>query len=86
MRPTNRDVGIELAEQDRIAPFARPTDGYVLRNASVGYRIFAGRSVLDLVLRGTNLTDEDARVHTSFLKDLVPLPGRDFRLNARLTF
>jgi iron complex outermembrane receptor protein len=42
--------------------------------------------VLDLVVRGTNLTDEEGRVHSSFLKDLVPLPGRDFRVNARLTF
>jgi hypothetical protein len=30
--------------------------------------------------------DQEGRLHTSFLKDLVPLPGRDVRLNARLTF
>jgi iron complex outermembrane receptor protein len=73
-------------EQDRVAPDELPTEGYTFLNASLGYRFFLGRSVLDLVLRGTNLTDEEGRVHSSFLKDLVPLPGRDFRVNARLTF
>ena len=73
-------------EQDRIAPFERPTEGYTFLNASVGYRLFVGRSILDLMLRATNLTDEEGRVHSSFLKDLLPLPGRDFRLNVRLTF
>jgi iron complex outermembrane receptor protein len=74
------------ATQNRVGPFERPTEGYTWLNASVGYRIFAGKALVDLVLRGTNLTDKEARVHTSYLKDLVPLPGRDVRLNARLTF
>jgi iron complex outermembrane receptor protein len=74
------------AEQDRISEFERPTAGYTLLNASLGYRLFAGRTIVDLILRGTNLTDEEARAHTSFLKDLAPLPGRDIRLSARLTF
>jgi hypothetical protein len=33
------------------------------------------RMVHDLVLRGTNLTDELALNHVSFLKDVAPLPG-----------
>lgn len=74
------------AEQDRISTFERPTAGYTFVNASLGYRIFAGRSVIDILLRGTNLTDEDGRVHTSFLKDVAPLPGRDVRVSVRLGF
>jgi iron complex outermembrane receptor protein len=73
-------------DQERIAPFELPTERYTFINASMGYRFFVGRSVLDLVLRGTNLGNADGRVHSSFLKDLVPLPGRDVRLNARLSF
>jgi iron complex outermembrane recepter protein len=38
------------------------------------------------MLRGSNLTDEEARDHTSFLKDVAPLPGRDIRLSVRLGF
>jgi iron complex outermembrane receptor protein len=37
-------------------------------------------------LRGTNLTDEDARQHTSPLKDIVPLPGRSLQLGLRYDF
>jgi iron complex outermembrane receptor protein len=75
-----------VLKQDRIGASERPTDGYTLVNASVGYRLFAGKTIVDFTARGTNLTDQDARVHSSFLKDVVPLAGRDFRLNARLTF
>ena len=31
-------------------------------------------------------TDTDARVHTSFLKDMAPLPGREIRLIYRINF
>ena len=40
----------------------------------------------EILLRGTNLTDEEARNHVSVLKDTVPLPGRDIRLTYRLMF
>jgi iron complex outermembrane receptor protein len=52
----------------------------------VGYRFFTSFAVYDLLLRGTNLTDEEARNHVSFLKDLVPMPGRDVSLSLRVTF
>ncbi|HEX2223655.1 MAG TPA: hypothetical protein VHN15_05575, partial [Thermoanaerobaculia bacterium] len=62
------------------------TEGYTLLNANLSYRIFTSRAIYDLLLRGTNLTDEEARNHVSFLKDRVPLPGRDISLALRLTF
>jgi iron complex outermembrane receptor protein len=74
------------AAQDRVAALERPTDGYTFLNASLGYRFFSGRTVVDLLLRGTNLTDAEGRNHVSFLKDLVPLPGRDVRLGVRVAF
>jgi iron complex outermembrane receptor protein len=73
-------------EQDRVAASERPTDGWAMLNASLGWRAFFGRAVLELLLRGSNLTDEEARNHVSFLKDQAPWPGRDVRLTARLTF
>jgi iron complex outermembrane receptor protein len=78
--------GLRAEEQDRISAFELPTEGYTLVNASVGYRFFAGPSIVDVLLRGTNLTDEEARNHVSFLKDLVPLPGRDVSLALRVSF
>lgn len=78
--------GVRVEEQDRVAEFERPTEGYTLLNASVGYRFFTANVIYDLLLRGTNLTDEEARNHVSFLKDLVPMPGRDVSLSLRVTF
>jgi iron complex outermembrane receptor protein len=74
------------AGQERVAGFETPTDGFAFLNASLGYRIVTGRAVVDLLLRGTNLTDSEGRNHVSFLKDEVPLPGRDLRFGVKLTF
>ena len=83
------DARVELrgsAEQDRTGPRELPTDAHAMVNASVSRRFFIGTRILDLALRGTNLNDVDARTHVSFLKDIVPLPGRDIRLVAQLRF
>ncbi|MCH2257560.1 MAG: TonB-dependent receptor [Alteromonas sp.] len=81
------DVGFTwYDDQNDVASFETATDGYTLVNASVQYE-FATQGV-DWVLfaRGDNLTDEEARVHTSFLKDQAPLPGRNFTLGVRALF
>ncbi|HEX6904912.1 MAG TPA: TonB-dependent receptor [Thermoanaerobaculia bacterium] len=78
--------GIQAEDQDRVSQFETPTGGYTLLNASVGYRFLTNVAVYDLLLRGTNLTDEEARTHVSFLKDFAPLPGRDVSLSLRVTF
>jgi len=69
---------IWAADQDAVAQFELPTDGYTLVNARYVVEPFSDRG-LRLIFEGRNLTDEDARLHTSFLKDTVPLPGRNFR-------
>ncbi|HEY0141990.1 MAG TPA: TonB-dependent receptor [Thermoanaerobaculia bacterium] len=73
-------------EQDDVAEYETTTDGYMLVNATVSYRLIFGETVHDVMLRGTNLTDELARAHTSPLKERAPLPGRDFSLSYRMTF
>ena len=78
--------GQRVEAQDRLAALETRTEGYTLLNASLSYRFFFGERLLDLLLRGTNLTDEEARNHVSFLKDLVPLPGRDVSLAVRFSF
>jgi iron complex outermembrane recepter protein len=75
-----------VEEQDRVAANETPTDGHTLLNAMAGYRFFTDRLVTDVILRGTNLTDEEARNHVSFLKDEVPLPGRNLSLILRVSF
>ncbi len=75
-----------IARQHRVAPGETPTAGYALVGAYASYRIAWDRAVFDIFLRGTNLTDEEARLHTSFLKHVAPLPGRSFTLGVRTTF
>jgi len=41
---------------------------------------------LTLTAFARNLTDEVARNHASFVKDQVPLPGRNLGLRVRLEF
>ncbi len=78
--------GIRAEEQDRVAENETPTGGYTLVNAALSYRLLLGRTVTDVILRGRNLTDEEARNHVSFLKDAAPLPGRDVSLGLRVGF
>jgi len=73
-------------DQDRIAPFETPTDGYTLTNASLSLKPFASNPKISLTLSANNLFDVDARRHSSFLKDFAPLAGRDLRATLRLGF
>jgi iron complex outermembrane recepter protein len=74
-----------VGEQDRVAAFELPTDGYTQLNASLTYRPLEDRD-LRLFLDGHNLTDAEAREHASFLKDLAPLPGRNIRVGVGYRF
>ncbi|HVS65364.1 MAG TPA: TonB-dependent receptor [Thermoanaerobaculia bacterium] len=72
--------------QNDVAVNETPTDGFTFINASFGYRFTFGNQLLDLLVRGRNLLDEEARSHTSFLKDIAPLPGRDVSVGMRWWF
>lgn len=72
--------------QDQIAPGETETASYTLLGADLSYRLTRARAEWEFFARGTNLTDEDARVSTSFLKDIAPLPGRSLTLGLRLAF
>jgi iron complex outermembrane receptor protein len=83
-------VGLEAAEYDDqsdVAPFEEPTEGYTLVSADVSWDVTAGDGMdLNLFLRGTNLLDEEARRHTSLVKDSAPLPGMNFAFGVRAMF
>ncbi len=69
-----------VADQDDVATFELPTDGYELINLYATIRPMGADSPFAVQLSATNLSDEEARVHTSFLKDVTPLRGRNFRV------
>ena len=72
--------------QDRVADYELPTPSYTLVNASVGYRFYLKSTFIDLMLRGTNLTDQLAFNPSSLQKFQRPMPGRDIGLLARVSF
>lgn len=73
-------------EQGNVSSFETQTDGYTLVNARVQYEMTIDQTDMVFFLQGENLTDEEARVHTSFLKDQAPLPGRNITLGVRAIF
>lgn len=75
-----------VADQDRVSSLETATAGYELLSADLGYTLNAGSASYTFYLKGRNLLDEEARRHTSFLKDLAPLPGRSWFAGLRLDF
>jgi len=72
--------------QDRVADGETPTAGYTMADAHVAYHIDTGATAWEVFLDSNNLADQSARVHTSFLKDDVMLPGRNYAFGVRLFF
>jgi iron complex outermembrane receptor protein len=62
------------------------TDSFVLVNADLSYDLNGESGHWLVFVRATNLIDEEARPHSSSLKDRVPLPGRSFNAGIRLAF
>jgi iron complex outermembrane receptor protein len=74
-------------EQDDIADFETETAGYDMLNATIAYRMDLGadRSV-ELFARGSNLFNELAFNHASFIKNASPLRGRNVVFGLRTAF
>jgi iron complex outermembrane receptor protein len=77
---------LHAADQDRPGRFETATDGYYRLDAGISYALALGAVDTTLFLRGTNLTDEEIRASTSFLRDFAPEPGRALEAGVRLRF
>ena len=73
-------------KQDNTATLEDPTSGYQMLNAYAAYTFDSPASSLTLFARASNLLDEEARRHTSFVKNIAPLAGRSGLLGLRVTF
>ncbi|MEA1953400.1 MAG: TonB-dependent receptor [Campylobacterota bacterium] len=62
------------------------TEGYQLLNLSSNYRYTLDNASVEFWVKGTNLTDEVAKNHISFLKESAPLAGRAFTLGVRYQY
>jgi iron complex outermembrane receptor protein len=68
------------AKQDRVFTLETPTDGYQLLRLFAAYSFNTGRSVSTITARLDNATNELYRNHLSYIKDLAPEMGRNFKL------
>lgn len=84
----------DVKTQKDINEYETPTKGYQMLDArltktfDLGYwsRSNAFKSKLKVSLFGNNLLDEVARNHSSFVKDEVPLPGKNIGIKFSLKF
>jgi iron complex outermembrane receptor protein len=78
---------VRYLKQDDVAAYETTTPGYTLVDAHVAWHLDTkGGRELELFVDANNLTDREARPHTSFLKDVVPLPGRNVVFGVRAFF
>ncbi len=72
--------------QHRVSANEAPSDEYQLLGAHAAWQWARGEGGWELFVRGSNLTNATARPHTSFLREIAPLPGRAFGVGLRRTF
>jgi iron complex outermembrane receptor protein len=78
---------IHAFEQKRVAELETPTPSYTRVDAEIAWRLDSGaRRSITVFLQGSNLLDEEIRLHTSYLKDVAPQMGRSFALGVRAQF
>ena len=77
----------DVAKQNDFGEGESATDAYQMLDTRVTKTFnLNGSSNLKLTLFGKNLLDEVARNHSSFVKNEVPLPGRNYGIKFNLTY
>ena len=72
--------------QDNLGFGELSTEGYEDLRLHIGYTLKVLGSSIQLFLSGRNLTDDEQRYHTSFIKDLAPQPGRTIEVGFQMKF
>ncbi len=72
--------------QNKVSASETTTDGYTMVDAHVNYYVDGIGNDFVVFLKAENILDNDARVHSSFLKDVTPLPARAFSVGVRGSF
>lgn len=81
------DISVtHYARQDKVAVNESTTKGYTLVDANINYDFNLAKVDMTAFLRATNLTNELGFVHSSFIKEDAPLPGRALTLGIRAMF
>ena len=75
-----------FGEQNSVTEFEAPTDDFAFVNAYITWRPFESNKSVAFQLAAENLFDTTGRRHSSFTKEFLPLPGRNFRASVRMSF
>jgi iron complex outermembrane receptor protein len=90
LRQNNFSAGINflrVEKQSGVAELELPTNAYNDFGAYMQVDISASQeTLLTLFIQGKNLSDEEQRAHTSFIKDFAPAAGRSVESGIRLSF
>lgn len=73
-------------EQNNTAEQETKTAGYGLLDASTTYRLPLKKVDVSVFLAIKNILNAEAHVHTSFIKEVAPRPGRNFSVGVRGSF
>lgn len=76
-------TGTHYFEQNDITAYETTTESYTLFDASANYQLDLGQVDTQVYLKIENFTDELGFVHSSFIKEKAPLPGRNFSFGIR---
>lgn len=78
---------VHTSMQDKTDVFETETQGYTMVNANLNYRFLDNeQGSWEAFVQGNNLTNQDAHMATSVVKDLVQLPGRNISVGVRVLF
>jgi iron complex outermembrane receptor protein len=72
--------------QSDTADLESKTSNYTMLDANFNYFINGFGDDMVAFVKVNNITNEQARVHTSFLKNVSPLPARGFTVGIRGSF
>ena len=72
--------------QNKVAENETTTKGYTMIDANVNYYVNGMGNDFVVFMKVDNITDVEARVHSSFLKDTAPLPARGISFGVRGSF
>ena len=76
----------DVADQDRPGNNEASTEGYTRWDLGVEYRLPTGGGDTLAFVKFNNLTDEEIRLSTSFLRDVAPEAGRGIEAGIRYSF
>ncbi|MBT8152079.1 MAG: TonB-dependent receptor [Gammaproteobacteria bacterium] len=77
---------LRVKRQNDVAPLELISDGYDDLTLYIGQSFSLDQGTLELFMLGNNLTNDEQRLHTSFIKEVAPAPGRAIETGVRWVF